>query len=180
MLTEPEERTGAARGFAFTCAAFLTLAALIGITYLPKGFVGDSITARQDTAKLIWPMAWRFYINSADREYVVAYQQTGGSFVSLTHPAAAPEYLRGLSRKSYGDLVRLTSAAQAIPPDLWRECDTPDITECANVIAEAPRAPIPDRLASHVCGPAVFAVERPSADRTARCVTRVAAVELTC
>jgi hypothetical protein len=180
VFTEPEDRASAAHGFAFTCAAFLTLAALIGITYLPKSFVGDSITARQDTAKLIWPMAWRFYINSADREYVVAYQQTGGSFVSLTHPAAAPQYLHGLNRKSYGDLVRLTSTAQAIPPALWRDCDTPDIAACANVIAEAPRVRIPDRFASHVCGPAVFAVERPSADRTARHVTRVAAVELTC
>ncbi len=180
MPADPADRTGAAQGFAFTCAALLALALVIGATYLPTSLVGDSIASRQDTAKLIWPMAWRFYLNSAGREYTVAYRQTGGSFVSLTRPAADAQYHRGLSRKSYGDMVRQVSIVQTIPPDQWRNCDAPDITACAAVIADAPRASLPDWFAPHVCGPAVFAVERPSGDRTTRQITRVAAVDLKC
>ena len=180
MAVDPDDRTGAAQGFAFTCAALLAVAVVIGGTYLPKSLVGDEITSRQDTAKLIWPMAWRFYVNSAKREFTVAYQQTGDSFVPLTHPAADARYLHGLSRRSYGDAIRLMSTAQSIPPDRWRDCDAPDIASCTAVIAGSPRTPIPDRFDPHVCGPAVFALERPADDRTTRRVTRVAAVELTC
>ncbi|GAB2813152.1 hypothetical protein [Lentzea nigeriaca] len=180
MPGDPDDRTGAARGFAFTCAALLALTIGIAVTYLPTGVVGDSINARQDTAKLIWPMAWRFYVNSAEREFTVAYRQSGDSFVPLTRPAADARYQYGLNRTSYGDMARLVSAARSVQPGQWRDCDAADIAGCSGVITEAPRTPIPDRFAPHVCGPVVFAVERPSADRTTRRVTRVAAVELTC
>ncbi|HEX8870238.1 MAG TPA: hypothetical protein VF821_31535, partial [Lentzea sp.] len=163
-----------------TCAALLVLVAVIGSTYLPTGVAGEQITSRQDTAKLIWPMAWRFYINSAKREYTVAYQQTGGEFVSLSHPAADARYLHGISRTSYGDAIRVVSTAQSIQAGQWRDCDAPDISACRDVITAAPRTRIPDRFAPHVCGPAVFTVERPSDERTTRRIIRVAAVELMC
>lgn len=176
---DPDDRTGAAQGFAFTCAALLALTAAIGITYLPRSLAGDSVTARQDTAKLIWPMAWRFYVNSAEREFTVAYKQTGGAFLPLIHPAADARYLHGVSRRSYGDAVRLMSTARSIPPAAWRDCASPDIAACTDEITNAPRTRIPDRFAPHVCGPAVFALERPSRSST-RQIVRIAAVDLTC
>ncbi|MEV6235273.1 hypothetical protein [Lentzea sp. NPDC051838] len=180
MPADPDDRARAAQGFAFTCAALLVLVAVIGSTYLPTRVAGEEITARQDTAKLIWPMAWRFYINSAEREYTVAYQQAAGEFVPLSHPAADARYLHGISRTSYGDAIRVVSTAQSIQADQWRDCDAPDVSACRDVIAGAPRTRIPDRFAPHVCGPAVFTIERPSDERTTRRISRVAAVELTC
>jgi hypothetical protein len=187
LTAEPAEtgdRTSAAHAFAFTCTVLVTLFLTSAVTYLPADVVGEAVHARQDTTRLIWPMAWRFYPNPAEREFTVGYRVAeGGAFTPLVPPAAAGEYLHGLDRGSSSDFLRLVATTQAIPRELWRDCPPGDVRGCASVIASAPRAAIPSRFESGtVCGPAVFTVERTTAWGTAstRRVLRAAVVELAC
>lgn len=168
------DETSAAQGFAFTAWALAVL--LVGAIVTQVFRIGPSTAA-------VWPITWRVFVNVAHHDYPVAYQYFpgDGSFVRLTKPMVDSDYLWGVRRTGNADVVRLFSTVGAIPPDTWRDCTAPEVTDCTAVVATAPRTTIPSRF-DGVCGTVVVAVERPQdwAAGSTRQIVRVAVLSLTC
>lgn len=183
MSTEMDTRARAAKGMAFTGAALGMIFLAATVVQLPADVVGHRISAQRETFRLFWPQGMQLFTNAAGREFIVAYhhdEQTG-TFVPITRTAGDRDYLRGLDRRSYADLVRLLATVDELPAGSWQDCAAATVPDCATVLRTAPKV----RLTSHFspdvpCGPTVFAAERPDGDKPARRVVRVAAVDLQC
>ncbi|WP_434446515.1 hypothetical protein [Lentzea sp. E54] len=150
---------------------------------LPADVVGHSISSQRDAFRLIWPQGMQLFTNAAGREFTVAYHhdEAGGTFVPITRTAGDRDYLRGLDRGSYADLVRLLATVDELPDEHWRDCAAATVPDCAAVVAGAPRMALTSYFTEATpCGDTVFAVERPSRDASARHVVRIAVVDLTC
>ncbi|MFD4668640.1 hypothetical protein ACFWNN_02840 [Lentzea sp. NPDC058450] len=183
MSTEMDTQARAAKGMAFTGAALGVILLATTAAQLPADVVGPEISAQRDAFRLFWPVGMQLFTNAAGREFTVVYRhdKAAGTFVPITRTAGDRDYLGGLDRGAYADLVRLLALARELPEDRWRDCAGPTAADCAAVVSTTP----PVILTSYftdpaACGPTVFAVERPSRNGTARHVVRVVPVELTC
>jgi hypothetical protein len=185
---EEDDRTRAARGLSFVGAALAVLFVASVITQLPAGLVPDPISAQREAFRLVWPQGWRLYTDSAAAEFTVVYHldESTGAVTQATRLPVDADYLWGLSRSAYGDLVRHVSTVGTIPRTQWRDCAAPSVSACAEVISAAPRVPVPSRYRpGFPCGPAVFAIERPSRWHEqppggGRHLVRLAVVDLVC
>jgi hypothetical protein len=173
----------AARGFSFTMGGLVVIFIASALARVLAIYLNGPVNQISSTFALVWPVTWRFYINPDRSETTVAYlvNSSGQGFDQIAHSTVGGAGYWGLDHSTYGDLARLATAFQTIPPGTWRNCAAPAVTDCAAIIATAPRATIPSPFTS-VCGPTVFTVQRPGTQREdyARQVVRVAVVDLTC
>lgn len=166
----------AARGFGFTVGVLVTLflAAVI------PGLFGAA-TDRAQASSFLWPTTWRFYTDSAHREFVVVYRLGDDADIAgpLTHPVAHPAHRWGFGHTAYAEFARLIAVAGAVPPEAWRPCAGALMADCSAAVAAAPRTTVVTRP-GFVTGPVVLAVERPArwSDGLSRRVVRIAVLDL--
>lgn len=183
MPTEMDAGARAAKGMAFTGAALGMIFLAATVAQLPADVVGHRVSAHRDTLRLFWPQGMQLFTDAAGREFIVAYHhdEPSGTFVPITRTAGDRDYLRGLDRGSYADLVRLLATVDELPAGHWQDCAAATVSDCAAAIAGAPRARLTSHFSSEVpCGPTVFTAERPDGDRPGRRVVRVAVADLQC
>ena len=183
MSEEMDARTRAAKGMAFTGAALGVLLLATTVVQLPADVAGPRVTAHRESFRLFWPQGMQLFTNAAGREFTVAYHhdEVAGTFVPITRTAGDRDYLAGLDRGSYADLVRLLAAVRELPAGHWRDCAAATVADCAAVVATAPKLALSSYFgAKKPCGRTVFATERPSRETSVRHVVRVAVVDLPC
>ena len=183
MSEEMDAQTRAAKGMAFTGAALGVFLLATTVAQLPADVVGSRLTAQRESFRLFWPQGMQLFTNAAGREFTVAYHhdEAAGTFVPITRTAGDRDYLAGLDRGSYADLVRLLAAVRELPAGHWRDCAAATVPGCADVIATAPKLALNSHFsAKKPCGRTVFTTERPSREASVRHVVRVAVVDVAC
>lgn len=183
MSAEMDTQARAAKGMAFTGAALGVILLAATVAQLPADVVGQRIGGLRDSFRLFWPQGMQLFTNAAGREFTVAYHhdEPTGTFVPITRTAGDRDYLRGLDRGSYADLVRLLSTVDELPADSWQDCAAATVSDCAAVLTRAPHTSLTSYFSPKTpCGPTVFTIERPDASTSTRRVVRVAVVDLQC
>lgn len=178
-----DDHARAAKGMSFTGAALGMIFLAATAAQLPADVVGPRISAQRDAFRLLWPQGMQLFTNAAGREFTVAYHhdEASGTFLPITRTTGDREYLAGLDRRSYADLMRLLATVDDLPAEHWQDCAAAAVSDCAAVISTAPKLALNSYFSADTpCGPTVFTAERPSRATSVRHVVRVAVVDLTC
>lgn len=185
---QPDELDRCQRGFRFTAALLVTALVLLLAAQLPAGWSPGWLEHGRRTAHALWPQGWSFFSDVGRSHVLVAYRiGPRGTVTPATRPELDRAHLWGISRTSESAVIETTELARLVPAAQWLGCASADVQACAGLRSGQRGQPLLNRSRyPTLCGPIVFAVERPaqwpaeSGGRTGRVVLRAAVAEVTC
>lgn len=176
------------KGFYVTATALLVaFAATLG-SQLPQGLSPQWLRDEAGSYRLLWPQAWNFFDYAPSDETLVSYAvNADGStaVVTMAHMSGRNEW--GFGRSANAQLVEIDAILRVAPDGYWTSCDGKSSDSClAAVLAQQMLSVRNDARHPSLCGPTIFAVERPVpwADRkdqeSPRTIERAVPIDLTC